>query len=486
MPIQRDMACQNESLCGLCAACNTALMTAARVPCICTRKVLAPPLATRDVKRISIVFPPGLSAPKKFSHELGGLLNEPGLLDERHLYGLYRPSCSLSVGDASSLFLRDGRIYFWGAIPYGKPITTPEFIPLPGGVECRAIAAGYGEKLAIGLSGEVYSWDYEKAPQLVSLLRCIECKAISSGCYNNLALGMNGNIYSWDHGRSWAPTQGFVFVLPSLMECTAIASGRDYNLVLDANGNIYYWREGYNAPGEKPPTPQFVVMPGGVKCKAISAGDYYHLALGINGEVYNWRDEYDPPQAVAMPGGLKCKAISAGGYYNLALGINGEVYYWDHRQGVAPQLVHVLRGVKCTAIGAGENYCLALAANGKIYSWGNDLWKQLGHTGDITRPKIVELPPERTLCSSASAVAAMAMPPADPLLRSAHVSSPASAAAAAIPPSGSSGVLLNGRVCQGCGSSNIILLSSPTHYECRSCEKEFNQGRQVKGDCIIS
>jgi alpha-tubulin suppressor-like RCC1 family protein len=434
MPIERDIDCNNTTLCHLCAACNTDLATAAMVPCICKSEALpfvfSPPQRSIEASPppqascISIKFPahlrPSVSPAAAQSGSVGGAgAGAPGT---QSAYNKAPPSSS----DLRGSILGAGvPPEFFDAV---EPVLDEAWLTkgLFGFCGAWGISAGCERNLFLK-EGKIYeSYNHDET----SLILVEHPKpnlswiATALGKEDTFALDQEGVLYSWTPGH-FSPTTGrrirqkftdFFRMLNGLpWRFSTIAAGRRHTLALDSQGHVYSWgsntkRELGRRTGDfNSPFPIMDLWE--VKCKAIAAGEAHSVALMENNQIYSWGDDEKGqlgrpsfpkgsprPITMAVNPATIFTSLAAGGAHNLVLDSDGNIYSWgsnEHgqlgREGdpKVAQLVSLPGGIKCKAIAAGRYHSLALGVDGKIYSWGYNPNGELARAGDPRFPRVI-------------------------------------------------------------------------------------------------
>jgi alpha-tubulin suppressor-like RCC1 family protein len=427
MPIERDIDCNNTTLCHLCAACNTDLATAAMVPCICKSEALpfvfSPPQRSIEASPppqascISIKFPahlrPSVSPAAAQSGSVGGAgAGAPGT---QSAYNKAPPSSSDLRGiyesynhDETSLIL----------VEHPKP-----------NLSWIATALGKEDTFALDQEGVLYSWTpghfspttgrriRQKFTDFFRMLNGLPWRfsTIAAGRRHTLALDSQGHVYSWgsntkrELGRR---TGDFNSPFPIMdlweVKCKAIAAGEAHSVALMENNQIYSWGDDEKGQLGRPsfpkgsPRPITMAVNPATIFTSLAAGGAHNLVLDSDGNIYSWGSnehgqlgrEGDPKvaQLVSLPGGIKCKAIAAGRYHSLALGVDGKIYSWGYNpngelaRAGDPRFPRVIRSalegpVRFKEISAGDYHNLALGEDDYFYSWGSNNAGQLAREG---------------------------------------------------------------------------------------------------------
>jgi alpha-tubulin suppressor-like RCC1 family protein len=225
---------------------------------------------------------------------------------------------AIAAGATSSYAIgSDGKLYTWGdnfdgQLGDGTVIDhdTPEAITLAPGVSPTAIAGGTVSGYAIGSDGRLFAWGWnlygqlgdgtttsQATPEAVTLAPRVRSIAIAAGYGEGLAIGSDGNLYVWgdnDYGQLGDGTTTTDHHRPEAITLapgvtpTAIAAGYGLSLAIGSDGKLYAW--GYNENGQlgdgtttDQHTPEAITLEPGVTPTAVAAGDYQGLAIGSGG-----------------------------------------------------------------------------------------------------------------------------------------------------------------------------------------------------------
>jgi alpha-tubulin suppressor-like RCC1 family protein len=211
---------------------------------------------------------------------------------------------NLGQGNPSGHYLvlkSDGKIASWSGsfINYGQT----NFAALSNSV-VTAIAAGYGDSLALKSDGTVYAIGYNNYGETNVPAGLSGVTAIACGDYHNLALKADGTVVGWGQNTYFQTTNA------AATNVVAIAAGGQGSMALRADGSVVTWGLG----GQQIPfnvTNVIAVACGG------SAG---FLALRANGTVVNWGGQYTAPASWT-----NIVAISAAANHSVALRNDGTV-----------------------------------------------------------------------------------------------------------------------------------------------------------------
>jgi alpha-tubulin suppressor-like RCC1 family protein len=313
---------------------------------------------------------------------------------------------------------------------------TPGFAQLPASANIVSISAGSAHTLALDANGTVYAWGdntegelgngtttSSTTPVTVSVPAGVTFTAVSAGFGNSMALGSDGKVYTWGFNNVGQLGNGTTVAtaslptpasLPTGSIATAISAGYAHDLALTSDGKVYAW--GDNAQGEigdntvtTRRSPVQIPLLGAVTATGIAAGYYDSFAMTTGGKANAWGlnssgelgnggalavTTQHKPVAVALPAGVSITTIAAGGAHTLALSTTGSVVSWGANNkgqlgtgsaaaAALPTEFHLPGGVSATAVAAGVLDSYALGADGLVYSWGDNSVGSLG-TGDTT------------------------------------------------------------------------------------------------------
>jgi hypothetical protein len=216
----------------------------------------------------------------------------------------------------------------------------------------RAVAATYGNNLAVSSNGVVVAW-----AQTSAFLQ----NGYYPGFSNAVAVVGGASIYVALNSDSTASAIGLGGPPPGLSNVTMVAAGWSHFLALKRDGTIVAW--GSNTFG------QTNVPPGLSNVTAIAAGDFHSLALKQDGTLIAWGSNASGQTNV--PAGLPAiTAIGAGAAHNLAVDSSGRVIAWGNNSGGQATVPSNLSNV--TAVAGGGSHSLALKSDGTVVAWGDN------------------------------------------------------------------------------------------------------------------
>ena len=175
---------------------------------------------------------------------------------------------NLGQGNPSGHYLvlkSDGKIASWSGcfINYGQT----NFAALSNSV-VTAIAAGYGDSLALKSDGTVYAIGYNIYGETNVPAGLNGVTAIACGDYHDLALKSDGTVAGWGQNTYFQTTNA------AATNVVAIAAGGQNSMALRANGSVVTWG-----------AHQFSIPFNATNVIAIAAGGQHYLALRANGTV---------------------------------------------------------------------------------------------------------------------------------------------------------------------------------------------------------
>ena len=249
-----------------------------------------------------------------------------------------------------------GTVVAWGTGWNGSAYAP---VTVPGGLtNATAIAAGYGDSLALKTDTTVVAWGFNSSGQTNVPPGLSNVVNVAAGAEHCLALKQDGTVVVWGYNYF-----GQTNIPAGLNNVRAIAAGGDHSLALRSNGTVVAW--GYNNSG------QTNVPAGLTNVAAVAVGYFHSLALQSNGTVVAWGgNSYNQTN---VPSGLSnVVAIAAGADHSLALQANGQVKAWgSYFNGVVYVPITVPAGLgNVMAIACGGGFSLALLSNATVVAWG--------------------------------------------------------------------------------------------------------------------
>jgi alpha-tubulin suppressor-like RCC1 family protein len=408
---------------------------------------------------------PSLPLPQeRLSHELGGLFNEEKLTTQ-HLWAFHHNPIKVVTKRGYNLCLIGGSVYSWE--DEGNS-ARPELVLLSE--PAADIAAGEGYSIALGVSGQVYSWS----------------------CNNYFSSGNDHPL-----GRAGEPTTPAIVKLPEYITFIVAGNGDcGYVLALGVSGQVYSWQgtwnvsERYVAPlgrNGNPYRPGRVLLPilADDPIISLAAGSFHCLALTRSGNFFSWGDnfygqlghpasrgfikrffldgrdrklEYLPPQLVQLPEPIS--VLAAGEDHTLALSKKNKVYLLgsdEHfgqnwKKNLPYQIVDLVSGVWGSRLGYLAS--LALTSGGQVYSFGSkDQHYSVNSVSALPKlsPGLIPFP-EPIVSIATSGKGGLAVGESGQIYQWNEYSKHCRISEFI-------------RMCRNCQSSNIVFLSSPIHCD---------------------
>lgn len=235
-----------------------------------------------------------------------------------------------------------------------------------------------------------------------------DVRAVDAGPGERLVLGVDGSVRTWGSSahRSVAPAthhRGPIAIEALPRDAIAVAAGGRHGLVLLAEGTVMAFGDnsyGQLGDGSTSSSGRPLRVSGLTRVTAISAGPDHSLALQADGTVAAWGNGMDfttvgqtgyrpqPSPAVLPDLDQRATAIAAGSSRSLAVLADGSVHEWGLG---ALGRIHFGASVHAIAVGA---HGLAVLADGSVVAWGPNFLGQLGDgtRTDRTEPVTVRLP----------------------------------------------------------------------------------------------
>ena len=310
-----------------------------------------------------------------------------------------------------------------------------------------SIAAGGYHTVALDKNNKVWTWgrnsngqlgyetkpigttdqmDWNDNPRIVEDKdgKELVVKAISAGNGHTLAVGLDGRVWSWglntsgQLGRTGTTHDYIPLEIPGLANIVAVAAGAEHSLALTAEGTVYGWGRNSNGQlgngqsGYVNPVPEKIERLTGIM--EIAAGDNHTLALkndrttiwawgsNVYGQIGDGgrEDKLFPVQVQGING---VKRIAAGNDHTIAIKDDGGVWTWGRNTSGTQESRTTpiqVKGVNnAIAIGGGgtniDSYTLAIHQDGTVWKWdqtssdptfGEPIFKQVNGISDVMKP----------------------------------------------------------------------------------------------------
>ncbi len=202
----------------------------------------------------------------------------------------------------------DGKVASWSGsfTSYGET----NFSALSNSI-VTAIAAGYGDFLALKSDSTVYSLGFGIYGETNQPAGLSGVTAVACGDYHDLALKSDGTVVGWGQNTYGQATNN-----AAATNVVAIAAGGQDSIALRADGSVTTW--GFNGSSE------YLLPFNATNIVAVAAGGLHFLALRANGTVVGWgNNAYGQTTIPASISNIV--AISAGGNHSVLLRNDGTV-----------------------------------------------------------------------------------------------------------------------------------------------------------------
>ncbi|XP_058105803.1 uncharacterized protein LOC131249198 isoform X2 [Magnolia sinica] len=277
---------------------------------------------------------------------------------------------------------------------------------------------------------EVFSWGsgtnyqlgtgnahIQKLPGKVDALQGSYTKIVAAAKFHSVAVGASGELYTWGFGRGGrlghpdfdihsgqaaviTPRQ--VTLGLGSRRVKAIAAAKHHTIIATEGGEVFTW--GSNREGQlgytsvdSQPTPRRVSSLR-TKIVAVAAANKHTAAVSESGEVFTWGCNKEgqlgygtsnsasnyTPRVVEYLKGKVLIGVSAAKYHTIVLGADGEVFTWGHRlvtprrvvvarnikkSGTAPLKFHRMERLHVVSIAAGMIHSTVLTEDGALFYW---------------------------------------------------------------------------------------------------------------------
>ncbi|KAF3773894.1 Inhibitor of Bruton tyrosine kinase [Nymphaea thermarum] len=293
------------------------------------------------------------------------------------------------------------------------------------GPVCQVVGAKDGSAIT-----EVFSWgnganyqlgtgkaDIQKLPCKVDALQGTHVKFVAAAKFHSVAVGASGELYTWGFGRGGRlghpdfdvhSGQAAVITPRQLSSglgsrrVRAVAAAKHHTVVATEGGEVFTW--GSNREGQlgytsvdTQPTPRRVSSLRS-KIIAVAAANKHTVVVSESGEVFTWGCNKEGqlgygtsnsasnyvPRGVEYLKGKQFVSVSAAKYHTVVLGTDGEVYTWGNRlvtprrliisrntkkKGSAPLKFHRVERLHVVAVAAGMVHSTALTSDGALFFW---------------------------------------------------------------------------------------------------------------------
>ncbi len=321
---------------------------------------------------------------------------------QAHLAGGYSVVVSNSSGSVTSAppaMLSVAPVEPGAVVEWGDDLAGQTVVPAAAMAGVKAMAVGFGHRLALKNDGSVLAWGDDRLGQTdIPIGARTGVKAVAAGYGHSVALRTDGSVVAWGDKSYGQAT----VIRAARTDVVAIAAGTFHTVALKSDGSVIAWGAGAAATNEDPERGQSIVPVaalGGVM--AIAAGDLHTLALRSDGSVLGWGwDEYGQCN---VPDAAKSNvvAIAAGGFHSMALRTDGSVVAWGlDSLGRTTVPAGAMSGI--VAIAAGRSHSVALKSDGSLVTWGSEI------NGERKAP--ASLPPAVAIAAGGYLTAALVAP----------------------------------------------------------------------------
>jgi len=263
------------------------------------------------------------------------------------------------------------------------------------GVKAKQVVCGDLHTVVLTEEGNVFTWGWggsfmsgagalglgsmesKKRPEKVLFGGGDEVKLakVATGKNHVMALGVSGEIWSWGRGENGRLGNGgnsdqlepcpVDFFLDLDIVCKDIACGNSFTLALTDDGRIYGWGK----------------------------NDQSQLGIGAGMAMDVYAMEDMPVQITALAN-EKIVKIAAGGGHALAINDKGELFFWGMRLWMEPHKMTALKEHHIAQAACGNGFSAVLTDAGQVFTWGKGIQVRqsgvLGH-GDRSRHAQPEL-----------------------------------------------------------------------------------------------
>jgi alpha-tubulin suppressor-like RCC1 family protein len=313
------------------------------------------------------------------------------------------------------------RAYCWGTGYLGDgPVSSDKRltpVEVAGGLEFRAISAGYSHTCAVTTDDRAFCWGENYGGQLgdgtetrrptpVPVATSLRFRQVTAGDMTNCGLSTEKRVYCW--GSSWGGMMGtgtstFSWNNPPM----EIAGGRTYRQVstgmnhscaLTDSYEIFCWGgngSGQLGDGSTANRLSPVRVSGTRRFIQVSAGFYHTCAVTTANQAFCWGrdggigdgtslDRWEPTQ---VAGGVLFDRVTAGGAHSCGETTDNRAYCWgyngsgalgDGTQTLRTTPVPVAGGLWFAQVSGGNSASCGVTSEHRGYCWGNNLDGAIG------------------------------------------------------------------------------------------------------------
>jgi len=284
---------------------------------------------------------------------------------------------SVSCGDNfGAVLTATGEVFLFGSLRTTKDQPL-EHVPFPEGVRVMSVCCGGLSSVAVGESGEVFTWGRNTYGQLG---------------HNNLTDSpVPRSVQGLERIVNVACGHGHTAAVCSVGKLWTFGDGEGGRL---GHGD-HHWR----------PRPTLVTRLLHARTSYVACGVAYTVAVTPSGALYSWGrgghgrlghgDEFDRlvPTAVAGLRGVDISSADCGIAHTAAVTVDGKLYTFGHagdgRLGhgsdgvledeLVPRLVKALDSTAVAAVACGFDHTVVTARDGRVFTFGWGGSGQLGH-----------------------------------------------------------------------------------------------------------
>ncbi|MCL7025358.1 hypothetical protein MKW94_007035 [Papaver nudicaule] len=288
------------------------------------------------------------------------------------------------------------------------------------GSHIKLVSAAKFHSVAIGASGEVYTWGFGRGGrlghpdfdihsgqaavitprQVTSGLGSRRVTAIAAAKHHTVAATEGGEVFTWGSNREGQlgytsvdsqPTPRRVSALRA--KIVSVAAANKHTAVVSDSGEVFTWgcnKEGQLGYGTSNSasnyTPRLVEYLKGKVFVGVAAAKYHTIVLGADGEVFTWGHRLVTPRRVVIAryikksGAAQLKfhrverlhvvAVVAGMVHSMALTDDGALFYWvSSDPDLRCRQLYSMCAKNMVNISAGKYWTAAVTTTGHIYMW---------------------------------------------------------------------------------------------------------------------